>query len=137
MFTDLMVSGMWDDMVALNDDTNVDTGTLYPFVVVMSNRGGVQQSFSTAITNIPCRVDVQVKGLIPQREKDNIEAEKVIRYLYLSRVWVKQNSIMPKIKDEFETSAGNPLGTVERYRVLNVDIESDDIDIEILIEVVV
>lgn len=150
----LWTQGIVDDIRALSDSTLTDTCTLYIFNTVVKtsvlptirqdNRGGGIQSFNDGITNdnntgipnIPCRIDVDVRGLVPQKSKDNVDVQKVERYLYIPLSWCEKNSIVPRIQDQIETSAGDPLGRLVRYRVLEVDTESDGVDVEMLVEVV-
>jgi len=139
--SDLWGDAALSDLRALSDETLVDTCTLYPFngqfngQPVMSNRGGVSQTFLTAIPNIPCRMDVDTRSLVPQRAKEGIDAQKILRYLYISRQYLIDNNFAPKIKDEIETTAGEFLGRVVRYRILDINYESEEVDCQLLVEV--
>lgn len=158
-----MSNMLWTDQIiqdlrALSDSTLTDTCTFYPFNVpvdptsstptyIQNNQGGVIQTFnesdtdgdgpgSAIITDIPCRMDVNVKGLVPQRSKDDITAEKIIRYVYIPISVCVAKQFTPRIQDQIETSAGDPLGRTVRYRILEVDVETDNVDVEMLVEVV-
>jgi hypothetical protein len=136
----LYTTGLLEDIRQYSKSVLIDTLTLYIFAggagatPVMTNRGGVSQTFSVTLFNIPCRVDVEIRGLVPQRTKSDIDVQKLIRHIYISRDWCIENNLVPKIKDELTISAGNPLGQLVRYRVIDVDLETDSLDVELLCE---
>ena len=154
----LWTPGFLADFRALSNTTLTDTCTFYPFNVptdpasstptyVQNSEGSIVNTYNESNTagdgpgtavkyNVPCRVDVDVRGLIPQRMKEDVEAEKILRFVYLPLDYCTENQLVPKVDDQITTSAGDPLGRQVKYRVLDVNTESDEVDVQLLVEVV-
>lgn len=144
MPNNLWSEGVLNSVRALSDSTLTGICTIFPFAgsptnigstPIMTNRGGVSQTFSSSFANIRCRLDVDTKGLIPEKSKDNIDVSRVERYMYIALSDLISIGYMIKVKDEILTSEGNILGNAVRYRVIDVDTETDELDVVLLLEV--
>lgn len=126
------LDGVLADLRALGLDTLVSTCKYYVFAPVHNNQGNVTDGFSLPFI-LPCRMDSMVNRLVPQRSRDDIDVQKILKSFYFDAL--NPNGIVFKPKDEIESEAGTP-GFVTRYRVLDVAIETDQADIVLLVEVI-
>ena len=126
---DLFLEGVLDDVKALSLDTLVDTCNYFSFAEVHNNSGNVSETFMPPIT-LTCRMDSPVDRLIPQKQKDDIDVQKILRSFYLDAN--NPNNIVFKESDELESDAGS-VGIVKRYVVLDVATETEEADIVLLV----
>ena len=128
----IFLDGVLDDLRALGLDTLVSVCKYYVFAPVHNNQGNVTDGYSLPFI-LPCRMDSMVNRLIPQRSKDDVDVQKILKSFYFDAC--NPNGIIFKPKDEIESDAGFP-GVIIRYRVLDVAIETQQADIVLLVEVI-
>lgn len=128
LLTNLYVPGIISDVENLNLLSFTNTCNIYPTVEISNGRGGSTATFGDTITGVPCRLDVQANRLIPERSANGIEVQKIIKQIHIPDTY----NIL--IDYQIETSAGSADGSLIRYRVLDVAIETDQTDISLLVE---
>lgn len=129
--SDFWVDGVFDDIVSLNMSSFTSSLTWYPFTITDNGRGGQTEGFGAPISNIPCRMDSEVSNRYPERAKDDIDVLRVQRTIYIPKDLYNVG-----IQDKVSTNAGSPSGSNIDYRVLDVNIETDELDIALLVEVI-
>ncbi len=127
----LFFDGVLEDVKALGLTTLVDTCQYRVHARVRNRQGNVTETFLPAV-ELPCRMDAMVNRLVPQRSKDDIEVQKILKTFYLDADDPHRIDFKPS--DELDSDAGNP-GVVTTYIVLDVAIETQLADIVLLVEV--
>ncbi len=127
----LFFDGVLEDVKALGLTTLVDTCQYRVHTRVRNRQGNVTETFLPAVI-FPCRMDAMVNRLVPQRSKDDIEVQKILKTFYLDADDTQGVDFKPG--DELDSDAGN-LGVVTTYIVLDVAIETQLADIVLLVEV--
>lgn len=123
----------------MSDKLLTDSCTIRPQGIgggspTLNSQGNPVAITNISYPNIPCRLDTDSKSLIPQRIKGDIVSEKVMRLVYISRTSIINIGYLPIVDDFIDiVPGGDPLGNSQTYIVVEVNIDTDDFDVQILV----